>query len=178
MKEQNHLILFLALCVNFIAILGPQPPAAQTSWRIPITPISIYGGSTRIATSGASYYLYPYNLHLVAGSTSTIPLIVIDDSGNTVSGNLTFFGYDTSLISISEDGYVTALRAEGSSEIGTWVSASVDGVQVASTTIVRVLSSQYGVPFSRLVGQHSVLYYPTIINGENCQPILLSMRFK
>lgn len=113
------------------------------------------------------YYLFPYNLHLVSGTTSPVPLAVVDNAGNTVPGDITFHGYDTSLISISPGGYVTGLRTEGDTEIGTWVHATIDGVAASNTAVVRVLPSAYGIPFSQIAGQNTILYYPTNVNGED-----------
>jgi hypothetical protein len=167
MRGHRRLSLVFAVCVMTVALQGPQATAAQTSPHSPITPAPGYGAGTSVTTPSTSFYLYPHNLHLTAGAISAVPLTVIDNSGNTVPGSVTFHGYDTSLISISGDGHVTALRAEGSTEIGTWVSASVNGVPAASTAIVRVLSTQYGIPFTRVVGENTVLYYPTPVKGED-----------
>jgi hypothetical protein len=167
MKRRKCLILFSIVCLILIMLHSQHSIIAQIPLNIPLTPASACNVGPRIATSDTSYYLYPHNLHLAGGTTSAVPLRIIDDSGNSVSGNITFYGYDTSLISISEDGYVTGLRAESNSEIGTWVSASLNGVPVASTTIVRVLSTQYEIPFSRSLGANTVLYYPTSVNEED-----------
>jgi hypothetical protein len=113
------------------------------------------------------YYLYPYNMHLTSGAVSAEPLIIRDESGNPLSGTVTFFGYDGSLISIDPSGYVTALRAESGTEIGTWVNAQYNGHSVANTCIVRVLSQDYGLSFTEVVGDHIVLWYPTSIDGED-----------
>jgi len=119
------------------------------------------------AVDGSAYYLYPYNLHLVAGARSAVPLQLKDASGSVVTGSITFSGYDNSLLSISPDGYVTAKRAETASEIGTWVSASINGGFVANTCVVRVLSTNYNFSYASAEASNVILYYPTSINGEN-----------
>ena len=70
--------------------------------------------------STTCYYLYPYNLHLTDGTTSEEPLVIKDEAGDIVSGTMNFFGYDQTLISISSDGYVTALRQENSERNYKW----------------------------------------------------------
>ena len=118
------------------------------------------------STSFAAYYLSPPNVHLVAGAT--VQLNVIDDDGNVVTDSTTFFGYNSSLISVSASGVVTALRTENATEIGTWVSATVNGMPANSKAIVRVLSKRYNLPYQREVGTNSVLYYPTtLLRGED-----------
>jgi hypothetical protein len=112
------------------------------------------------------YYLDPPNLHLVAGATGAVPLSVVDGQGNEVEGDVTFHGYDATLISISPAGYVTALRTEGATEIGTWVSATIDGQPAASTSIVRVLSAESGASWAQIVEEHTALYYPASLDGE------------
>ncbi len=114
-------------------------------------------------------YLYPYNLHLTDGATSAVPLTLRDSNGNPVSGVVNFGGYDPSLISISGDGFVTALRQEGPNEIGTWVHATIDGQIAANTCIVRVLGQDYDLSFNEIVGENTVLYYPAAIDGEDIE---------
>ena len=122
------------------------------------------------AASGAgSLNLYPYNLHLTAGATSPQPLVVRDRSGAVQSGTLVFSNYNTSLISIDALGYVHALRTETSSEIGTWVNVEFNGQPVQNTCVVRVLSQDYSLNFTEVVGEHTVLYYPVSIMGEDIQ---------
>jgi hypothetical protein len=160
MKNQKHWIHFTAIILFiFNALLSPMTSHVPTT--------DVHSSSPRAETEAAAYYLYPYNLHLTPGTTSTIPIRVIDDIGNTISGVMNFYGYNAGLISISTDGYVTALRGEGSAEIGTWVSATIDGKVVNSKTIIRVLSTSYSIPFSQLASQHTVLYYPTNIAMED-----------
>ena len=119
------------------------------------------------ALDGSAFYLFPYNLHLVSGARSAVPLQLRDASGNVVTGSISFSGYDNSLISISSDGYVTAKRTETATEIGTWVNASIVGGSVANTCVVRVLSTNYNLVYASAEAPNSILYYPTSINGEN-----------
>lgn len=112
-------------------------------------------------------YLYPYNMHLVSGARSAVPLQIRDASGAIVGGTMSFFGYDTSLISISNDGYVTAKRPETSTEIGAWVDATIGGQSVANSCIVRVLSTNYNLVYTVAESPNTMLYYPTSVNGEN-----------
>lgn len=118
------------------------------------------------------YYLFPYNLHLTVGTVSAAPLEVRDQSGNAVAGSITFSISDTTMISVSTDGYVTALREEGPFEIGSWIQAMIDGHPVANTCIVRVLSEDYGTPFYEIVTENTALYYPTDVNGENLETLI------
>ena len=131
------------------------------------------GGFTFTASGQECYYLYPYNLYLTAGATSSEPLVVHDAAGNNVEGFVYFTGYNSSLISVSPDGFVTALRTEASNEIGTWIRASIDGQEVIGRCVVRVLSQDYEVPYAELEGENTSLYYPTDINGENLTQYVL-----
>lgn len=148
-RKHTLMAVVLGVLLAFIILMGTPSDTAQS-----------------MPEATAHYYLYPHNLHLISGQTGEVPLTVIDDDDNPVAGDVTFYGYDTSLISISPEGYVTALRTEDDIEIGTWVQALVNGVPVHSTAIVRVLSSDYGVPFSRIVGEQTILYYPTVVHSE------------
>lgn len=91
MRRQKHLFLVFAICVMFIAPHGPQAVVAQPLLSTPITAAPIYGVGPSIPTLGTPRYLYPHNLHLAAGTTSAVPLTVIDHSGNAVSGTLGHF---------------------------------------------------------------------------------------
>lgn len=106
-------------------------------------------------------YLNPYNFHLTNGATGSEPLTAKDHEGNPVTGDLTVFGYDASLISVSSSGEVTALRQEAPNEIGTWAFARVDDKPVANGSVVRVLSQNYGIPFTQVQTANTVLHYPT-----------------
>lgn len=146
--------VLVVLCLFLIPGSGSSAPA-QTGYRVASRP-----------QNATAYYLYPPNLHLVAGATSVVPLVIVDDEGNEVEGDVTFYGYDETLISISQAGTVTGLRMEGATEIGTWVRATIDGLPVASTSIVRVLSAETQALFSQHIAQHTALYYPASIDGE------------
>lgn len=113
------------------------------------------------------YYLYPYNLHLTVGVSNPVRLTVIDDAGQAVTGAITYYGYDTSLIAVAADGAVTPLRTEGSSEIGTTVHATFNGAAASSGTIVRVLSQTHTNPFVPVSGTNTTIYYPTTVNGAD-----------
>jgi hypothetical protein len=121
------------------------------------------------AHKGSALRLYPYNMHLTAGATSSEPLVVIDRSGTVQSGTVVFFNYDASLISIDSLGYVHALRVETDAEIGTWVNAQLDGEFIDNSCVVRVLSQDYGFSFTEVIGNHTILWYPVSINGEDIQ---------
>jgi hypothetical protein len=118
-------------------------------------------------TPSPEYTLYPPNLHLVAGQTSSVPLSVRDRNGSPVPGAVTFIGFDATLISVSASGFVTALRAEGPAEIGTWVTALIGAERVGSRAVVRVLSTARPEPFAFVTRANTTLYYPTTIAGEN-----------
>ena len=116
------------------------------------------------------YYLVPYNMHLTAGATSTVPLQVVDQDGMTVSGSLAFtVSGPQNLISILSNDHVKAERVENTTtEIGVWIHATLDGKPVSNTCVVRVLPNDYSaVPFAEESGQRTTLYYPTEVNGEN-----------
>ncbi len=119
------------------------------------------------AQPSPSYTLYPPNLHLVAGETSSVPLGVRDRDGNPVPGAVTFSGFDASLISVSANGFVTALRAETASEIGTWVTATIAGQRVGNTSVVRVLATARPESFAFVTRTNTALYYPVSFAGEN-----------
>lgn len=177
MKTERRALAFIIFIVWVLATLRSECLAdAQTVLRARATPARLNHApaiaaltplDAGAARAGEAFYLYPHNLHLVAGTTSSTRLVVIDHSDHVVAGNVTFYGYDPTLISISTDGYVTALRTEGDDEIGTWVSAAINDVNVSSTTVVRVLSASHPNPFFRPVGENTVLYYPTNVNGED-----------
>ena len=63
-------------------------------------------------------YLHPYNMHLVDDATGPVPLHLRDAAGTSTPEALSFDPGDPSLISIADDGAVTALRTEGPAEIG------------------------------------------------------------
>jgi hypothetical protein len=148
----------------------PVPPDSFSSndcgCQATAQPAADHVDASSRATS-TCYFLYPYNLHLVQGVRSAVPLQVRDQAGDVVASAITFYGYDTTLISISTDGYVTPKRSETSTEIGTGVSASVGGQQVANSCIVRVLSRDYNLSYTEARGQNTILYYPSPISGEN-----------
>ena len=107
-------------------------------------------------------------MHLTAGATGAIPLHVVDQDGNPVPGTLTFsVSAPEGLVSISQDGNVTALRAENTeTEIGVWINATLNGQPILSNScVVRVLPENYGVPFAEVSGARTTLYYPTTVNG-------------
>jgi len=112
------------------------------------------------------YYLFPVYLNLTVGETSSVQLRVIDRDGNIVSERITF-EYDPSFISVSADGRVTSLREEQPGEAGTTVGASVNGVPVSNRTVIRVLSTNYRIPYRWVVGNHVAWYFPEEIKGEN-----------
>ncbi len=113
------------------------------------------------------HYLYPYNMHLTPGGVSAESLVVKDQFGNVQSGTLMFHGYDNTMINVDSRGYVQALRAEYAGEIGTWVRADFNGELVQNNCIVRVLSQEYDLPFVEIAGEHTLLWYPTTIEGED-----------
>jgi PKD repeat protein len=123
------------------------------------------------AVSQLNYYLVPYNMHLVVGMDSSVPLHVVDQDGNAVYGNITFEINNPPLdplISIASSGTVTPLRTETPNEIGVWVSAKIDGLPVSNNCVVRVLENDYStVPFAETATAGTSLYYPTVINGED-----------
>jgi hypothetical protein len=128
--------------------------------------------ATSATSDGPFYYLYPYNLHLTPGATSEEPLVIRDQAGNVVSGEVEFHGVDETLISIDEDGYVTALRVERDDEIGNWVHATFNGRPVSNTSIVRVLSKDYGIEFEEIVGENTVLYYPVQVKDVDVESVV------
>ncbi len=114
-------------------------------------------------------YLYPYNMHLVDDATSAVPLHLRDAAGAPAPEALSFNPGDPSLVSIAPSGHVTALRTEGPAEIGAWASATLTaaGRPAANTSVIRVLPQDYAVPFAEAIAGKAVLYYPTVVKGEN-----------
>ncbi len=119
--------------------------------------------------SFAGLSLYPYNLHLTMNSTSSEPLVVKNESGEIVTGDVQFYGFTNDLISVSNDGYVTGLRQESSNEKGTRISAKINGQVINNECVVRVLTQDYNLNFISETTSNTILYYPTIINGEDIQ---------
>jgi len=160
-------------CVSFVLPSGLPEGSLTSTYTDPGAPERSASAVSSVSSQppqvySPPYYVFPPNLHLTPGATSSVPLSVIDRYGKTVSSaNIVFDRYDGSLISISKDGYVTALRAESSTEIGTWVSAHVDGMRVESTAVVRVLSRSCGTEFVWVEGQNTALYYPANASGED-----------
>jgi hypothetical protein len=117
------------------------------------------------------YNLKPYNIHLNVGEISGVPLHVVDQDGNPVSGTPIFTTSDPQdLVSINGLGYLEALRAEDTDdEIGVWVDATLTGgPMVSNSSIVRVLPEGYAIPeFAEEIGEKTVLYYPPSINFED-----------
>ncbi len=132
------------------------------------------------------YYLFPPVLHLASGATSSVPLEVRDRDGNKVTGDIEFFGMnlvlvigwtevDPPLISVSPDGFVTALRQEVIGvDIGTEISARINGQEVTNRSSVRVLSREYDVSYQEIVGENMVLYYPSTLEGEDISQFIVS----
>lgn len=133
------------------------------------SPAAVAAAPRDAGNKGGSLHLYPYNMHLTAGAVSSQPLVIKDRSGAVQSGTIIFSNYDTSLISIDSYGYVHALRTEFDDEIGAWVHAQFDGEDVENNCVVRVLSQNYGFSFTEVVGNHTILWYLTSINGEDIQ---------
>lgn len=123
---------------------------------------------------GRDYVLRPYGLHLSMAGTSSAQLGVFDRAGNPVTGGLAFYGYDSSLVSVSETGLVTALRAEEADEIGTWILASVSGMQVDNAAVVRVLSADPEALFAEHPMLRSVVWSPTEVEGEDLETHVLA----
>ncbi len=118
------------------------------------------------------YHLVPYNLHLTPGATSTVPLQVVDQDGNPVLGMLTFSVSNPTdpLVSVSTDGYVTALRAENAgTEAGVWINATLSGqlAAISNSCVVRVLPTDYGIPFAEASSERTTLYYPTSVGDDD-----------
>ena len=137
---------------------------------VQITNVTGSGCPTEASPECGAYpcrYLYPYNLHLTAGATSAAPLQARDASNNPVAGAMTFTPDDSSLVSVSAAGYVTALRTETSTQIGTWIRSTIDGGATANTCVARVLPTNYSVSFLESVGATTALYYPDVVKGEN-----------
>ena len=114
-------------------------------------------------------YLYPYNMHLVDDATSAVPLHLRDAAGTPTPEALSFDPGDPTLLSIAPSGYVTPLRTEGPAEIGAWASATLtdEARGAANTSVIRVLPQYYAVPFAEAIAGKAVLYYPTVVKGED-----------
>jgi len=156
----------------FCMAIGSEGGARTNAWQTSSECLSYHptlASSLPALQEGAVpiYVMKPYNLHLSLAGTSTGQLRVYDKNGVQITSGLSFLGYDSSLISVSSTGLVTALRAETSTEAGTWISAAVTGQEVQNTTVVRVLSADYGIDFVERVGKDSVIYSPLEIDGED-----------
>ena len=148
---------------------------------IPIFFGLVFGVASKASADEVQTPLYasPYIIYLTNGATNAAPIIVSDKNGNQVSGTLSFSGYNSSLISISSSGYVTARRSETISEIGTNISVSItvsgQVYKVENSVLVRVLGhslAYYNTSLSdyKMVWtDHVGIYYPTVINGENIE---------
>ena len=170
------LCLFGLLTASGTGLLaGPVPVGSAPEDHYQIAEIEDYSPAAAAAalkdaaSNAGSLHLFPYNLHLTAGAVSSQPLVVKNRSGTVQSGTVVFYDYNTSLISIDSLGYVHALRAETDEEIGTWVNAQFNGEKVQNTCVVRVLSQNYNLDYTEVVGEHTVLYYPVSISGEDIQ---------
>jgi hypothetical protein len=156
----------------FFMVIGPEGRASTIAWQtssecLPHRPAPATPLPASQEGAIAIYVLKPYNLHLSLAGASTGQLRVYDEDGVEITSGLSFFGYDSSLISVSPTGLVTALRTETTTEIGTWISAAVDGRGVQNSTVARVLSKDYGIDFVERVGVDSVIFSPLEIDGEN-----------
>jgi hypothetical protein len=170
--------MFVALIASETSLAASSAPVATVpEFQNQIVEIGDYAPAAaagrKDATGGTGdLHLYPYNLHLTAGATSSQPLVIRDRSGVVQSGTLAFFNYNTSLISIDALGYVHALRVETSSEIGTWVNVEFNGQTIQNACVVRVLSQDYNWDYTEVVSENTVLYYPVSINGEDIQSLV------
>lgn len=117
-------------------------------------------------------YVFPYNLHLINGQTSSLPLQLRGSDGTPLSDPVTFTPTDKTLVSVAASGYVTALRQEADNEIGAWINADWDGQPVANSCVARVLPKDYGIHFIDSTGEHTVLHYPAAIKGENLDELV------
>jgi hypothetical protein len=163
-------LLICCLYLTGLAEVSPQSRSSQTATGDDV-PARV-AANPNDAGRAAHYYLFPYNVHLTAGEVSAEPLVVRDGFGNVQDGSLVFFNYDTTLISVDSLGYVRALRAELSNEIGTWVQATFNGEYLNNSSVVRVLSRKYDLPYTEVVGDHTALYYPTEIGGEDIESLV------
>lgn len=113
------------------------------------------------------FYLYPPVLHLVPGESGLIR--AIDDAGREIQGRrITFSVGRSDLFSVTQDGLVTALRLEKPDEYyGSVVWATIDGLRSSNNVIVRVLSTRYDFAHEWIITEHTGLYYPSRVKGEN-----------
>ncbi|MEN3011153.1 MAG: hypothetical protein ABDI20_09405 [Candidatus Bipolaricaulaceae bacterium] len=115
------------------------------------------------------YYLFPPNIHLLPGERSRQAIKILNDEGLEMHGLSIVFHVYSDLISISSDGYVTALRSERLGERGAMISATVDGIRASNDVVVRVLSTRHDFAFNWITTEHTALYYPSRINGEDLE---------
>lgn len=113
------------------------------------------------------FYLYPPVLHLIPGESGLIR--PVDEAGLEVQGRqITFFSGRSDLISVTPDGVVTALRlAKPYEYYGAIVWATADGLTSSNNVIVRVLSTRYDFAYEWIVTEHTGIYYPSRLKGEN-----------
>lgn|GEM_PF-3221084 len=178
MKKTDRIWLrtFVLLTAFGASLLADQAASGSTkechfqiSKNDDCAPAAATAAPKDVGNKGGALRLYPYNMHLTTGTVSSQPLVIKDRSGTVQSGTVVFYGYNASLISLDSLGYVHALRTETDNEIGTWVNAQFNGETVQNTCVVRVLSQNYNLDYTEVVGEHTVLYYPVSIKGEDIQ---------
>ncbi|MEM4531398.1 MAG: hypothetical protein QXY39_06000 [Thermofilaceae archaeon] len=119
------------------------------------------------------YYLFPPVVHLTPGERSVHPIKIIDDSGREIRPSNVVFHVYSDLVSISSDGYITALRQERVREHGASITATIEGQLAANSVTVRVLSTRYDFAFGWITTEHTALYYPVRVKGENIESYVM-----
>lgn len=119
------------------------------------------------------YYLFPPVVHLTPGERSAHPIKIIDDFGREIRPSNVVFHVYSDLVSISSDGYITALRQERVREHGASITATIEGQPAANSVTVRVLTTRYDFAFGWITTEHTALYYPVRVKGENIESYVM-----
>ncbi len=134
--------------------------------------IAVFSTLQSSAQSNDGSALFPYVLYTTVGSPSATQFEARDASGQPIAGTITFFGYDTSRISIDANGFVTGLVQDSVGYNGTKVFASVDGDTLQYAAHVRVVSQTYNFDYEELDGEHTKLYYPRSVGSEPLESLV------
>ncbi len=106
----------------------------------------------------------PEILVLSPGESATTAISVIDSLGATVTGTLTYSGFDTSLVDVSAEGIVSG-KAVDANGVGTTVFVSVDGTYIDRPVIVRLFDAPQIFNFETIVSEKNRITYPSSIDG-------------
>ena len=116
-----------------------------------------------VADTSQTLMATPEVLVLSPGETATLPLSVVDSEG-PVSGALSFSGFDTSLVSVSTDGFVTGKAVDANGK-GTVIYVQVGDTFLDRPVVVRLFPTARSWTFVRAESEHNILVYPDSIDS-------------